>query len=108
MIAPAVGEDTVVLARASGFTVEQILSGRLDGPQDYVQDHDEWVVVLDGGAVLEVAGVAARARERATGGSCPWYAAPPRAHRAGDDLVGGQIDLRSSTRAGRCHCSSTC
>ena len=57
-VAPAVGEDTVVLARASGFTVEQILSGRLDAPQDYVQDHDEWVVVLDGGAVLEVAGVA--------------------------------------------------
>jgi mannose-6-phosphate isomerase-like protein (cupin superfamily) len=34
--------------------VEEILSGRLDGPVDYVQDQDEWVVVLEGGAVLEV------------------------------------------------------
>ena len=34
--------------------VEQILSGRLDDPVDYCQEHDEWVVVLEGGAVLEV------------------------------------------------------
>jgi cupin 2 domain-containing protein len=56
--APEQGEDTVALARAAGFTVEQILSGALSAPQDYVQDHDEWVVVLAGGAVLEVDGVA--------------------------------------------------
>jgi diadenosine tetraphosphate (Ap4A) HIT family hydrolase len=56
--APTVGEHTVVLARGHGFTIEQILSGRLAAPVDYRQDHDEWVVVLDGGAVLEVDGVA--------------------------------------------------
>jgi len=36
--------------------IEQILSGTLDGPVDYLQEHDEWVVVLAGGAVLEAAG----------------------------------------------------
>ena len=36
--------------------VQQILSGRNDEPTDYVQDDDEWVVVLDGAAVLEVGG----------------------------------------------------
>jgi cupin 2 domain-containing protein len=56
--APDVGERTEVLAGGHGFTVEQILSGRLDAPQDYVQDHDEWVVVLHGAAVVEVGGVA--------------------------------------------------
>ena len=34
--------------------VEEILSGRLARPVDYVQEQDEWVVVLEGGAVLEV------------------------------------------------------
>jgi cupin 2 domain-containing protein len=52
--APGVGEATIELATADGFRVEQILSGRLDSPQDYEQDHDEWVVVLAGAAVLEV------------------------------------------------------
>ena len=56
--APSEGERTELLARGSGFTVEQILSGRLVEPQDYGQDHDEWVVVLAGGAELEVDGVA--------------------------------------------------
>jgi cupin 2 domain-containing protein len=46
------------LARGAGFSVEQILSGLLDAPQQYQQDHDEWVVVLDGAAVLEVDGAA--------------------------------------------------
>lgn len=52
--APAVGERTQVLARARGFVVEQTLSGRLYEPVAYDQDHDEWVVVLDGGAVVEI------------------------------------------------------
>ncbi len=55
--APSDGEETVALARGSGFSVEQILSGRLAAPQTYQQEHDEWVVVLEGGAVLEVDGV---------------------------------------------------
>ena len=54
--APAVNERTIELAEASGFRVEQILSGQLDVPQDYEQDHDEWVVLLAGRAVLEVDG----------------------------------------------------
>lgn len=37
------------------LVVEQILSGVVE-PVDYVQDQDEWVVVLDGAAVLEVDG----------------------------------------------------
>ncbi len=37
-----------------GVVVEQILSGTLRSPLDYDQAHDEWVVVLNGGAVLEV------------------------------------------------------
>jgi cupin 2 domain-containing protein len=55
--APDEGERIELLARGAGFVVEQILSGRLAAPQDYEQDHDEWVVILDGGAVLEVDGV---------------------------------------------------
>ena len=33
---------------------EQILSGALPAPVDFVQSQDEWVVILSGGAVLEV------------------------------------------------------
>ena len=36
--------------------VEQVLSGRAVGPQRYVRDQDEWVVVLAGAAALEVDG----------------------------------------------------
>ena len=54
--APARGESTLPVATATGFTVEQILSGRLDAPHDYDQDHDEWVIVLEGHATLEVDG----------------------------------------------------
>ena len=36
--------------------VEQILSGEVGGPLDYLQEQDEWVVVLNGAAVLEVGG----------------------------------------------------
>jgi cupin 2 domain-containing protein len=55
--APARGEETTALVVGSGFAVEQILSGELASPQRYEQDHDEWFVVVDGGAVLEVDGV---------------------------------------------------
>lgn len=55
--APVRGEHTIELAAADGFRVEQILSGRLDAAQEYDQDHAEWVVVLTGGAQLEVGGV---------------------------------------------------
>jgi cupin 2 domain-containing protein len=55
-IAPQDGEETDALAIVGGVVVEQILSGRLDGPVDYRADADEWVLVLEGRAVLEVAG----------------------------------------------------
>jgi mannose-6-phosphate isomerase-like protein (cupin superfamily) len=52
--APGSGEHVHRLARLENVVVDQILSGRLDGPLDYCQDTDEWVVVLHGGATLEV------------------------------------------------------
>ena len=52
--APAAGEDVTRLAQLPHAVVEQILSGRIDGPLDYRQDEDEWVVVLHGRAVLDV------------------------------------------------------
>lgn len=54
--APDEGERAEVLAVLGGVTVEQILSGRLRSPVCFDQDHDEWVVVLAGGAVVEVEG----------------------------------------------------
>jgi mannose-6-phosphate isomerase-like protein (cupin superfamily) len=55
--APTVGEQVDELARTGAAVIEQITSGRLTVPVDYVQDVDEWVVVLAGRAVLEVDGV---------------------------------------------------
>ena len=54
--APSVGERSEEVARLGGVVVEQILSGALPAPFVYDQDHDEWVMVLHGGAVLEVDG----------------------------------------------------
>jgi len=56
--APSDGEETLALASGAGFAVEQILSGHLVAPQAYEQEHDEWVVVLEGAATLEVDGIA--------------------------------------------------
>jgi len=52
--APARGERSHEIARLRNVVVEEILSGRLDAPVDYVQEHDEWVVVLAGAAALDV------------------------------------------------------
>jgi cupin 2 domain-containing protein len=52
--APTRGEVVETVAVVSGVRIEQILSGELAAPIDYVQDHDEWVVVLAGGADLVV------------------------------------------------------
>jgi cupin 2 domain-containing protein len=54
--APTHGERSLPLASVAGVAVEQILSGRLDEPVDYLAEVDEWVVVLEGRATLEVAG----------------------------------------------------
>lgn len=52
--APAIGEQGEEIAQLGGVVVEQILSGTLGSPRDYDQPHDEWVVVLNGGAALVV------------------------------------------------------
>ena len=52
--APASGEDVVRLAEVGHAVVDQILSGPLDRPVDYRPETDEWVVVLDGRATLDV------------------------------------------------------
>ncbi|MDA8380351.1 MAG: cupin domain-containing protein [Actinomycetota bacterium] len=39
-----------------GAVIEYIVSGNLAAPVGYDQAHDEWVVVLDGAATLDVRG----------------------------------------------------
>ena len=51
---PAVGERSEELAQLGGVVVEHIVSGALSAPVAYDQDHDEWVLLLQGGATLEV------------------------------------------------------
>ncbi len=55
--APAEGERFTVLAERPGLKVEQILSGRLAAPASFDQAHDEWVMVVEGGARLLVDGL---------------------------------------------------
>lgn len=50
------GEDVERLLELPGVAVEQILSGSLEAPVDYRQEHDEWVVLLAGRASLVVDG----------------------------------------------------
>jgi len=54
--APASGEAVERLLLLPGVVIEQILSGTLEGPLDFRQEHDEWVVLLTGSASLVVAG----------------------------------------------------
>ncbi|HVM64604.1 MAG TPA: cupin domain-containing protein [Acidimicrobiales bacterium] len=54
--APARGERSQPVARLGGVVVEHVVSGALAAPADYDQPFDEWAVVLEGGAVLEVDG----------------------------------------------------
>jgi cupin 2 domain-containing protein len=54
--APRSGELIGQLAEMSGVIIEQIVSGEIDAPVDYDQDHDEWVLLLEGAAELEVNG----------------------------------------------------
>jgi cupin 2 domain-containing protein len=55
-VAPASGEWSEQVARLGEVMIEQIVSGALDEPVDYDQDHEEWVVVLQGGATLQAEG----------------------------------------------------
>jgi cupin 2 domain-containing protein len=54
--APPSGERVDRVLALRDAVVEQILSGRLEQPADYLQEQDEWVVVLAGRARLEVGG----------------------------------------------------
>lgn len=54
--APGRGEHVEPLATLGPVRIEQILSAAAVEPQLYDQDHDEWVVVLDGSATLDVDG----------------------------------------------------
>jgi cupin 2 domain-containing protein len=58
--APERGESTQGLVESTGFSVEQILSGALESAVEYRQDHDEWLLVLAGGAELTVEGAPTR------------------------------------------------
>ena len=55
--APDAGEEVVELLSHRNLVVEQILSGPGDGPVEYLQEQDEWVVVLAGGAGMTVGGI---------------------------------------------------
>jgi cupin 2 domain-containing protein len=70
--APGSGEHVHRLAGLDHVVVDQILSGRLDGPVDYCQDVNEWVVVLHGGATLDVEG------DRIDLGAGDWLLLPSR------------------------------
>ncbi len=81
--APADGEETFSLGSVDGARIEQILSSRLDAPVDYLAEVDEWVVVLEGRAVLEVGGTSL------TLGPGEWVLLPARVpHRLVDTEAG--------------------
>ncbi|HEX2830534.1 MAG TPA: cupin domain-containing protein [Burkholderiales bacterium] len=54
--APGGGERCDVLLRHRNLVVERIVSSAAMEPKSFVQAQDEWVVLLRGTAVLEVAG----------------------------------------------------
>ena len=54
--APEVGEEVVALLADERIAIEHIASGRTPEPVAFDQPHDEWVVVLQGEADLEVEG----------------------------------------------------
>ncbi|MCB9549948.1 MAG: cupin domain-containing protein [Myxococcales bacterium] len=53
---PATGERFEILCRAAGVRIERIVSSAVPVPGTYVQDWDEWVVLLRGEATLVIAG----------------------------------------------------
>jgi len=54
--APPTGERFETLLTHGNLVVEQILSAHDPDTSEQVQTHDEWVVVLAGDAILDVAG----------------------------------------------------
>jgi cupin 2 domain-containing protein len=54
--APAAGEDFAELLRLRGLRIERIVSSASPDPVVYDQTQDEWVILLEGSATLEIAG----------------------------------------------------
>ena len=54
--APLVGEEFHELVRVQNVVIEEIVSSALPDSLEYRQPHDEWVVVLEGSASLDVDG----------------------------------------------------
>lgn len=52
--APADGERFDEVVSTAAFRIEHILSGQVDTPAEHLATTDEWVLVLDGAATLEV------------------------------------------------------
>ena len=53
---PAQGERFDTLLAYRNLVIERIVSSADIEPVDYVQEQDEWVLLLRGGAVMQVAG----------------------------------------------------
>lgn len=53
---PATGERFDTLLSHQGLVIERIVSTSRIASQEYVQEQDEWVVLLTGDALLQVAG----------------------------------------------------
>ena len=53
---PATGERFRELLRRPNLVIQHILSSDRPEPVDYCQDEDEWVLLLQGSARIEVAG----------------------------------------------------
>ena len=54
---PAAGKELFLeLLAHRNLVVEQILSGESAEPAEYRQEQDEWVLLLEGGATLDVGG----------------------------------------------------
>jgi cupin 2 domain-containing protein len=53
---PAKGERFDLLLAHKNLVIERIVSSSDIAPSQYVQAQDEWVLLMQGGAVLEVAG----------------------------------------------------
>jgi cupin 2 domain-containing protein len=53
---PAQGERFDTLLAHRNLVIERIVSSADIEPVDYVQEQDEWVLLLRGGAVMQVAG----------------------------------------------------
>jgi cupin 2 domain-containing protein len=60
--APTTGERFETLLTHKNLLVERIVSSAATTPSEYVQDQDEWVVLLNGEATLEVTGQAVELR----------------------------------------------